>query len=144
MYSIQCVLYTVYCTVYSVHYLYYIIQCTLWNSTIKNVHCTLFFLCTVLLNWPLYIVYGTVHNAHCTVYSDKCTLYSIQCTLYYEYSCNYERCSVVTLRQLYTAQCTVTIVHCRVATYVHISTYSVHCTLYSVRRTVYTLRVVHR
>ena len=52
MYTVQCTLYNVHCTMYTV-------QCTLYN-----VHCT------------MYTVQCTLYNVHCTMYTVHCTVYN--------------------------------------------------------------------
>ena len=70
MYSVQCTVYNVQCTVYSV-------QCTVYN-----VQCT------------MYSVQCTVYNVQCTMYSVQCTVYTVHaCMIYHLCDISSERAS---------------------------------------------------
>ena len=74
MYTVHCILDTVYGTLYTVHSLLYTVHCIL--------QCTLYVDCT-LYSVPyctMYTVYFTVHFIlYCKLY---CTLFTVHCTVY--------------------------------------------------------------
>ena len=85
MYSVQCTLYTVHCTItigQLTHNLVYSltsdVQCTLYH-----VHCTLYTIhCTLYNNYTTTNTqFGLFINRCCTLYTIHCTLYIVQCTI---------------------------------------------------------------
>ena len=81
LYSEQCTLYTVNCTLSIVYWTLYIVNCILYTvyGSLYTVHCILYTVYCIL-----YTVYCTLHTVHCILCTVYCTLYIVHCILYTE------------------------------------------------------------
>ena len=123
LYIVQCIWYTVQCTVYMYLRITFILSVLhkRIHWTLCNVHCA------------IYTVHCTLYTVHCTMYNEHPnTSYSLQCTYRYNVQIRMVHAMYYMVQNTEYGIRRIYIVQCTVYTVLYTLQYYVHCTVYTV------------